>query len=276
MREQLKGSILGLVAAMAISPAAFGQGARAGGQANGKAAQAKTAGGAKAPAPRRDISGVWYHEGAGARFNKKPPLTPLGQKLFSMNKSKSGGTDGAVTVAESNDPWIKCDPLGFPRTLLDEIRGMEFVAGPTKMFQFYQYQKAWREIWTDGRSLPKGFGSDVHAPDPRYYGYSVGRWEGDNTFVVETVGMDDRSWLDNDGHPHSIDLHVEERYTRPDHDNLQVAVKIDDPKIYAQPYVAATVPFTWNPKQEFEEQLCIPSEAQAYFDAVASPARPKK
>jgi hypothetical protein len=263
MRSRLMCLVLGLVVALALSSAASAQTAQT---------QSKPATAAKGPAPRHDIDGVWFHIGAGTKLNKTAPLTPWGQAQFAGRK-----TDQVDLVADSDDPLVKCDPEGFPRSVLFEIRGMQFVTAPTKMVQLFQYERVWREIWTDGRALPKGAGSDAPgAPDPRYYGYSVGHWDGDNTFVVDTVGMDGRTWLDDAGHPHSTDLHVEERYTRPDHDNLQLTVKIDDPKAYTEPYIASTVPFTWNPKQEFEEQLCIPSEAQAYMSVIANPAGGKK
>jgi len=257
------GLVLGLVVILALSLTASAQ---------TSSSQSKASTAAKAPAPRRDINGVWFHNGAGTRLNKTAPMTPWGQAQFASRK-----TDHGDLVADSDDPLVKCDPMGFPRSVLYEIRGMQFVTAPTKMVQLFQYERVWREIWTDGRALPKGAGSDAtDAPDPRYYGYSVGHWDGDYTFVVDTVGMDDRTWLDDDGHPHSSDLHVEERYTRPDHDNLQLTVKIDDPKAYTESYIASTVPFTWNPKQEFEEQLCIPSSAQAYMSTIANPAGAKK
>jgi hypothetical protein len=262
--------ISGLAGILFFSPATFGQ---TSGMPRAKAKEPK----ASAPAPPRNINGVWYHEGGGATLNKIAPLTPLGEKLFRANRPKSPEAANAVTIADSNDPMVTCDPLGFPRNILYEIRGMEFIQAPTKMVQLFQYQKAWREIWTDGRALPKNVGgSDLHAPDPRYYGYSVGHWEGDDTFVVDTVGMDDRTWVDTAGHPHSNALHVKENYTRLDHDHLQDTVLIDDPKIYTHPYIASTVKFVWNPKQEFEEQLCIPSDAQAYMDVIGNPASAKK
>lgn len=227
---------------------------------------------AKAPAPPRDISGVWFRPTPGVTLNKTAPLTPWGEAQLRAHPTDHGGV-----VADSSDPLNKCDPMGFPRSVLYEVRGMQFVSAPTKMVQLFQYQKVWREIWTDGRALPQGAGgSTINAPDPRYYGYSVGHWDGAYSFVVDTVDTDDRTWLDDEGHPHSDDLHVQERYSRVDHDTLQLAVTIDDAKAYTEPYVAANLQFTWNPKQEFEEQLCIPSEAQAYMDAIANPAGSKK
>jgi hypothetical protein len=248
-----------LIGILAVaSTAAFGQ------------AQSKAA-----PAPVRDVNGVWAGP-VQARLNTTPPMTAWGEQQFEANKALGGVSVSKINIVAagvSTDPAQKCDPAGIPLAVDWQLRGMQFIQAPTKMVQLFQYQRAWREIWTDGRALPKGAGSDaVDAPDPRYYGYSIGHWDGDYTFVVNTVGMDDRTWLDHVGHPHSAELKVEERYTRTDHDTIQNVVNIDDPKTFTKPYVATTVVFHWNPKQEFEEQLCIPSDAQAYMDAIAGPA----
>lgn len=262
MRNWQKAWTVGFVAALVSSPVVFGQRVPA---QNKPATQS-------APAPQRDISGVWFHNGPGSKVNTAAPMTPWGQAQFRTHK-----TSGAEVVADSTDPLVKCDPLGFPRNITWEIRGIQFVQAPTKMVELFQYQRIWREIWTDGRALPKNAGSDdIHAPDPRYYGYSIGHWDGDYTFVVESNDTDERTWLDNAGDPHSNEMKVEERYRRVDHDNLEITLKIDDPKAYTQPWVVATVDYTWNPKQEFEEQLCIPSEAQTYLDLIANPAAGKK
>ena len=109
-------------------------------------------------------------------------------------------------------------------------------------------------------------------PDTTWYGYSVGHWDGDHTLVVDTTGVDDRSWVDRRGYPHSVDMHVEERYTRLDHDILELTVTIDDPKIYTKPFVVATNRFRWIPNQEDEEQLCVPSEMIIVFQYIALPA----
>jgi hypothetical protein len=104
----------------------------------------------------------------------------------------------------------------------------------------------------------------------------VGHWEDDYTFVVNTVGSDERTWLDNAGHPHSLDLRVEERYTRVNHNRLEVTIKIDDPKTYTKPFVITKSIFSWIPQQEFaEEELCVPSEQAEYLKLVAEPAAHK-
>ena len=270
MQSPLRGRFVGLMAVLLFLPVAFAQNAQRanpGAPANTAATAAKPS----APAPKRDITGVWFHNAPGNRTNKTAPMTPWGQAQFATHK-----TSGASVVAESNDPLVQCDPLGFPRNITWEIRGIQFVTAPTKTVELFQYQRVWREIWTDGRALPKNAGSDaVDAPDPRYYGYSIGHWDDDYNFVVDTVGTDPDTWLDNAGDPHSEQLHVTEDYKRVDHDNLEITLKIDDPKAYTQPFTLATVNYTWNPQQEFEEQLCIPSDAQLYLSTIANPAGAK-
>jgi hypothetical protein len=228
-----------------------------------------------APAPVKDINGVWAGT-AAPRVNPPPPMTPAGQAAFKANKAFFG--PDLVPVAESNDPMIHCDPIGFPRDVLFEIRGIKFVQIPKETLQLNQYQRTWREIWTDGRANPTGVGGDQpNAPDPRYYGYSIGHWDGDYTFVVNTVGMDERTWLDENGHVKSADAKVEERYTRLDHDTLEYTVTVDDPKMYTQPYNAIKFDLQWNSMQEFEEQLCIPTEMDNYMKLIGNPAAaPKK
>jgi hypothetical protein len=225
-------------------------------------------GAAPSEASPRDLSGVW----AGPplpTLEEPAPFTPAGQARYDRNRATWG--PNAVGLAESNDPLITCDPLGFPRSILYETRGFEFLHTPAKTVQLLQYQRAWREIWTDGRPLPGSGGAGAALPDPRWYGYSVGRWEGD-TFVVETTGTDERGWVDYFGRPHGAAAHFEERYRRVDGDRLEVTVTVTDPETYTRPYVAMKQMFVRADKQELEEQLCVPSEAIEYFKTIAAPA----
>ena len=216
------------------------------------------------PAPKRDLMGAWAGP-IGGRVEAVPPMTPLGQKRFAMNKGD------AYTVAERNDPLNTCDPLGFPQNVVFETRSIAFSQMKDRVVELFQYEKVWREIFTDGRALPTNVGTKG-GPDPRYYGYSAGHWEDDYTFVVDTVGMDDRIWLDHQGHTHSADLKVQERYHRVDHDTLVLTVMIDDPKIYTKPFELVKTTFKWIPDQVFEEQLCVPSEAIDYLNVIGLPA----
>jgi hypothetical protein len=148
-----------------------------------------------------------------------------------------------------------------------------FPTMPDRIIVLNQYERAWREISMNGRELPKNVGgTGKDAPDPRYYGYSVGHWEGHNTLVVETTGLDEKTWLTRMGYPHSVDAHVQERYTRPDHNDLQLTITVDDPKICTKPFVLGTVNSKWVSDQQLAEQLCIPSDMLRYLNLIGDPA----
>jgi len=218
-------------------------------------------------APKKDLTGFWAGLVA-PKLNAVAPMTPWGQEQFRLHKNIS-----QFSVAESNDPFKGCDPLGFPRNMLSETRGIAFAQMPGRVIELFQFNRVWREIGTDGKPLPSNAGTDsADAADPRWYGYSVGHWEGDYTFVVDSAGMDERSWLDNVGHPHSNELRVQERYTRIDHNDLEVTISITDAKAYTMPFVITRSSFKWIPRQEFEEQICVPSEQAAYLKIIGDPA----
>jgi hypothetical protein len=233
------------------------------------------------PAPKRDLSGAWVGPATTNKPEPVPPMTPAGDKIFRQNKGygpASGQGRGATAGSgpgESNDPFITCDPLGFPRNLLAHAitaRGGTLIgSAPDRILIAYEQQRVWREIFTDGRALPKAV--DVKgAPESRYYGYSVGHWENDTTFVAETTGLDERAWLDEEGHPKSALAHITERYTRVDQYNMQLTVTVDDPKYYTKPWAYMRANFYWMKAQEFSESLCIPSEAIEYRDTLSKPS----
>jgi len=233
---------------------------------------AVAAGGPGGPAPTRDISGIWDAGGAGigARGMQTAPLTAWGE---AQGKTHHSG-DGArmVPADQINDPLSTlADPGGFPRNLLFELRPFEVVQMPNKVLMLYMFEKRWRVIWTDGRQLPTN-------PDPRWYGYSVGRWEDDSTFVVTSNGTDERTWLDNAGNPHSNDLKVEERYHRVNQNVMELTVTIDDPKTYTRPWLGrdklrlTLLP----PGTDFMEMIPSASEAASVKSIYAAEAAPKK
>lgn len=223
--------------------------------------------GSGGPAPRQELTGFWIGL-ISAKLNQVPPMTASGQEQFRSHKSHS-----QYSEAESNDPMKYCDPMGFPRDMLYDNRGFAFAPMPGKMLQMFQFNRVWREIWTDGRELPKDVGGrSADSADPRWFGYSVGHWEGDYTFVVDTVGSDERTWLDAVGHPHSIAMKVQERYTRVDHNTLDMTMTIDDPKTYTKPFVITNARFRWLPNQDLVEEICVPSLMQEYLSIIADPA----
>lgn len=233
-----------------------------------------------APAPRHDISGTWDPGDNGiqqlgsrnmpedGRQEHRLPFTPAGLEAVKLNKPSN--SIRSVLPAETNDPVVTCDPQGMPREDLYELRTTQIVQTPLKILLLYEFGKVWRVIWTDGRELPKD-------PEPRWYGYSVGKWVDDYTLVAETTGLDERTWIDRAGRPHSDQLRVEERFHRADRDHLELTVTIDDPKMYTKPWVALDkLRFDLQPENfDVREMICSPSEFAQYNNLIGLPASEK-
>ena len=110
---------------------------------------------APAPAPKRDLSGLWHYEGTGASEpiapdNLIPPMTPWAQARYDAEKPGYG----PKRAPGGNDPILQCDPMGFPRVMF-MYTPFEFVQAPGRVIQFFEHEHEYRSIWTDGRSLPK-------------------------------------------------------------------------------------------------------------------------
>jgi hypothetical protein len=250
-----------------------------------------------APAPRRDLSGIWNASDAdgalqvsgvlehpalegprgqgveGGRLDETGimrPLhyTPLGLEALKANKP-SGPSVRQVPAALANDPADSCDPLGFPYMEFWELRTIDLVQTAKQVVLLSPFYGNYRVIWTDGRELPKD-------AEPRWNGYSVGKWVDDYTFVVETTGLNPRSWLDHAGRPHSDALRVEERFHRLDRDNMELTVTIDDPKIYTEPWVGINkLPLhLQRPDFDIPELLCSPSEMADYNKQIGNVVLP--
>ncbi len=216
----------------------------------------------------RDLSGVWT--GAARLVGNDEMMTPAGQAKFLSNKPSFGPR--MVPPALGNDPMGKCDPIGLLRNISLEVAGrsFEFAQMPDRVIQFFEWAHQYRTIWTDGRAFPKD-------PEPRWNGYSVGKWEG-NTLVVDTIGLDDRTWLNNLGHPHTANMRVQERYTRTGRNTLTMSVTITDPAFYQQPIVSGVNSLQLNPEKTEEDKLetfCVPSEEEAFNKAIRDPAAGK-
>jgi hypothetical protein len=241
-------------------------------------------------APRRDLSGIWdavqtlgtsgatehpalLPGGRGSEGGRedetgiaKPlPYTPAGLEALKKNKPSGPGVRQVDSLL-TNDPAGHCDPLGFPYMFLWELRTLNVVQTPRQVIMLSPFYGNYRIVWTDGRQAPKD-------PDPRYNGYSVGKWVDDYTFVVETMGFLSKTWLDHAGRPHSDQLVVEETYHRIALDTMELTMKITDPKMYTEPWLALNkLPLRLMPADfDIPELLCSPSEFAEYNNQVASP-----
>jgi hypothetical protein len=215
----------------------------------------------------RDLSGVWVRTKGAANMGDKFELTAEGKRRMALNKPSYGPR--AVIPALGNDPMGNCDPLGLTRNIFLEVggRSLEFAHLPDRILQFFEWAHQFREIWMDGRSLPKN-------PVPRWMGYSVGRWEGD-TLVVDTVGLDERTWLDMWGVPHSDQVRIEERYRRISPTQIEFTLRITDPAVFTQPFVSDTKILSLGVEKTQGEKLetfCVPSEEQQFNQTIRDPA----
>jgi len=104
----------------------------------------------------------------------------------------------------------------------------KIVQTPGLVLILNEYNKTYRQIFTDGRPLPKD-------PQPAWDGYSIGKWDGD-TLVVETTGFRDGIWLDAFGDPLTDAAKVTERFHRVDYGHLEIELTVDDPKAYTKPW----------------------------------------
>jgi hypothetical protein len=230
--------------------------------------QSQTAKAAAAPAnfDAHDLSGVWnmsFPPGATqaelevyvSQFGKgEPPMTAWAKERFDKTKPAFGAR--GVLVAQTNDPAFQCYPPGVPRIYLHPFP-MQIVVTPKELIMLFEYDHNVRHIYTDGRQHPQDL-------TPTYMGHSIGRWDGD-TFVIDTVGFNDKTWLDRAGHPHSDQLHVTERLHRIAADRLQIDFTIEDPVAYTQAFTSSMF-LRLHPDWSLMEQVCEDNGAFLSFE----------
>jgi len=230
--------------------------------------------GKPAPAPRHDLGGTWDPgptAGIGANIkpddgipSHQPPYTPLGLEMLNKNHPTAGFR--GHLPGDTNDPLDEGNPQGMPREDLYELRVTQIAQYPEKVLVLYTNGRVWRVIWTDGRDFPKDM-------EPRWYGYSVGKWVSDTTLLVETRGVDERTWVDHAGRPHSADMVVKEWFHRVDANHLELSVQITDPKMYTKPWMGLyKLPFDLRPPDfDVREMIYAPSDFSEYNKLVAEP-----
>jgi hypothetical protein len=216
-----------------------------------------------------DLSGVWMIR-QDARFSPthEPPsaflqpwaLAKLNAEPMALRKDLPGGHAGGDT-ALGRDEDIRCSQISLTDFILKQ-KPIEIVQTPQRIFMFFEYEHTYREIWMDGRALPKD-------PDPSYFGYSVGRWEGD-TLIVESAGFNDQTVIN--GMPHSDAVHLVEHYRRPDLDTLELTMTADDSKAYTKPWTAGPVKLAWHPDWELVEAFCLQEDNAAFKNKVIDPS----
>ncbi len=200
-----------------------------------------------APVPRTPdgkpvLTGIWRNPD-GKYLNNiaadgiQVPFQPWAEALYKQRQENFS----------KDRPSGRCLPHGVPDALLVPATPWKIIQTPAVTLILLENQGHFRQVFTDGRGFPK-------ERDPSWMGYSIGKWEGD-TFVVDTIGFNDQTYLDDGGHPHSEAYHSTERFRRRDFGHLEFEITIDDPKTYTKPW-KATVPFELFPDNELMESVC--------------------
>src|SRR5215469_2132052 len=230
------------------------------------------------PHDPHDLNGIWLQYGGGfgggaagrpklgSEWTKEElPLTPAG--LAKLNGNHSGKGPRSDVPAKGNDPLSGANVPGLLRTLIYG-RPFQFIPTEDKVVQMFEWFRIWREIWTDGRKMPED-------PGPRFYGYSVAKWDGD-TLDVETFGLDPRLWGDEWGMPFSENMRVRERWHRLDRDNLELNVTFTDPDYYTRPFASETQRFRLQtkgmPDAEMLEVIFTPMDEQDFNKNIRDPS----
>ncbi len=269
----------------------------------------------KRPYDKRDFGGLWSRNPATYELpacpecrdpgpwpsygfhGTPPPRTPEGERRFQLNKPSRGielgsadaqkrtdldvGMRRAVLPAFGNDPEMRCEPLGLARLIAFSGGGatmeMTHTTSNDRILQRFEWTWDHREIWLDGRQLPK-----VDDYLPRFNGYSAARWEGD-TLVVRTNGFDERQWIDQYGYPISDQAVLEERWERPTPNRLRVKMTLIDPLLYTKPWESSLKVWALVPKDKMAvagwsgilEDRCVPSD-EAHFNQFRDAAAGKR
>ena len=209
----------------------------------------------KAPAPRSadgtpDLSGIWIRIAATRRDNPGNnnllDYMPAGATIAMRPEAEALYRHRRDVLLGSGRPSERCLPHGIPDAMLPGTP-YKIVQTPGVVLILYEQLSRFRQVFTDGRSQPVD-------PQPAWLGYSTGRWDGD-AFVVETAGFNDKTWLDDSGHPHSDALKTTERFRRIDFGHMEMQITIDDPLTYTRPFTA-TIQFELLPDTELIEDAC--------------------
>jgi hypothetical protein len=196
----------------------------------------------KAADGKPDLSGIWRPVRDTYRRNLaadgvQVPFQPWAAALFKQNQSGKG----------KGNPAARCLPRGVPALMLVREYPWKIVQTPAAIVILFDESLHYRQILTDGRAFPED------AP-PTWLGYSIGKWEGD-TFVADTTGLTEETWLDEIGHPHSSAMHVIERFRRRTVGTMDIEITIDDRQAYTKPWTAS-VRFELSPDTDLGEHLC--------------------
>jgi hypothetical protein len=233
----------------------------------------------RAPATIVNLSGDWLPDRSRGGMGQSLSLSDIGgrkrgneddipyqpwARAKTLSEKTSTGPDPQFEA--TTDPQvIYCEPPGVPHIYLWPMK-TRFIQTPEAVYIMYELGPFFRVVWLNGKH--------PEDPDPQWWGHSIGHYEGADTLVVDTVGFNDKTWLDQMGHPHTEQLHLIERFKRVSPTQLEVDMTIDDPGAYTKPWfshrnlVVSTSGFLRY------QQICSVRENQKFYEDVGKPAAP--
>jgi len=196
----------------------------------------------------RTADGIFDDDANGVPFlgftKQEPPLQPAAMEIYKANRKDV--TDRRLKGRDDSDPSNSCFPPG-PTRIFTIPRPFEIRQTAQVVYILSELDHWVRRIYTDGRTHPDGY-------PVTWMGHSIGKYDG-NTLVVDTTDINEKTWIDTLGHPHSDALHLVERYRRLNHDTLEIEFTFDDPKTYARPWTGKKVYQLQPPGYEMKEDV---------------------
>lgn len=249
------------IAVVAVHLSATGVAAQSAPRSGTGTGQARTAG-----VQRPDFSGVWMRLRSPHQISNSdmfhpdvPPMTPWAQERFRV--VRKGISNPLQQAREDIDPILEpyCMVPGYPRILL-RPGAMEIVQTPTALYMLFDNYSQFRTVYMDGRQHAEGIPAT-------FMGHAIGRWDGD-TIVAETVALNDLTWLDGIGTPHSTELRVEERLRMIEQNTMKIELRFEDPKAYTRPWTGEKI-FELRPEWELMEYvICENSTGEEWWKAL--------
>ncbi len=225
-----------------------------------------------APADRiPDLSGDWFHpvvlslspsDPRGTKRGKEDdvPYRPETLKAM-MAETPATGADGRFEL--TTDPYIQyCEPLGVVR-MFGYPGKTRFVQTPEAVYILDEIGPTFRIVWLNAKQ--------PEDPDPQYWGHAIGHYENGDTLVVDTVGLNEKTWFDQVAHPHSDQLHLIERFRRVDDKTLAYQITIDDPGAYTRTWTSGPRNFTRSETGFMRYQwVCSARDTREHYEKVGS------
>jgi hypothetical protein len=226
-----------------------------------------------------DLSGDWAldskrggigqsasYSDPGGKLRGKEPDIPYQPWALEKTLSEKPPTGPDAQYEANTDPYIHyCEPLGLGRIYMYPAK-TKFVQMPDAVYILHEIGPTFRQVRLNSKH--------PEDPDPQWWGDSIGWYENGDTLVVDTIGVNDHTWLDQLGHPHTDKLHFIERYKRVSGDSLDLEMTIDDPGAYTKPWKSQRFFSSSQSKMPFfrYQWACSVRENQEHYDKSGKPA----